>query len=519
MTVQAPKGRAKGERAPKVQPVKRAKAQRGRIAARADDRRRVKALAHRPFAKNWRDLDPHGIGPQVGFQERFASSAADITIGGGAANCGKSFISLLEAARDTMTIPTMGAVFFRRTVPEITNEGGLWDESTKIYPLLGAVPTPGKLLWRFPNGGRVKFTHLIHEDTVKSWQGAQCPLFIFDELTHFTANQFWYLLSRNRSNVFDQQGRRVRARVLATCNPDADSWVAELIAWWIDQDEASPTYGLPIPERAGVLRYFTRVGGNIVWGDTKAEVLEQAPEADEIDIRSLTFVPGKIEDNPLGDPRYRGQLMALDRVERARLLDGNWKIRATAGDYFRQVEVGPLLEEVPDDIVEVVRRWDFGATEPGPVNKDPDWTFGVKMGRRANGKYVVLHVEYCRKREDDVRALVVKTAIADGVDCSVVVPQDPGQAGKGQAYDYVRLLAGYSVGIDRETGDKETRAKPLAAQWQHGNVQVMKGAWNTAYFFQMEGFPTKGIHDDAVDASAGAFYKLTMLPKRKSMFD
>ncbi|WP_325053334.1 terminase large subunit domain-containing protein [Sinorhizobium meliloti] len=69
------------------------------------------------------------------------------------------------------------------------------------------------------------------------------PLICFDELTHFSASSSRYMVSRNRS--MSGVGPYTRA----TCNPDADSWVAELISWWIDQDT-----GLPIPERAGVLR-------------------------------------------------------------------------------------------------------------------------------------------------------------------------------------------------------------------------------------------------------------------------
>jgi len=38
--------------------------------------------------------------------------------------------------------------------------------------------------------------------------------------------------------------------------------VAEFVAWWID-----PETGFPIPERAGVLRYYVRDAGKIVWAD------------------------------------------------------------------------------------------------------------------------------------------------------------------------------------------------------------------------------------------------------------
>jgi predicted phage terminase large subunit-like protein len=294
---------------------------------------------------------------------------------------------------------------------------------------------------------------------------------------------------------------------MATCNPDADAWVADLIEWWIEQNPESENYGLPIPERAGVIRYFTRVNDQMIWGDTAEEVMAAAPGTAEIDVQSLTFVPGTLDDNPIfekQDPRYRGKLMALTRVERERLLGGNWKIRAKSGDYFQRQEV-KMLDAVPEDVEAWVRRWDLASTEPSEANKDPDWTCGVKMGRRPGGRYVVAHVQFARKRSDDVRKLVVNTAHTDGTSVKIVVPQDPGQAGVDQADSYITMLAGFDVETLRETGPKETRVEPFAAQWQAGNVDVIKAHWNAEYFSQMEGFPAKGIHDDAPDASAGAF--------------
>jgi hypothetical protein len=81
---------------------------------------------------------------------------------------------------------------------------------------------------------------------VHAWKGAQITLICFDELTHFSAHQFFYMVSRNRSTC------GVRPYIRATCNPDADSWVADFLSWWID-----PESGHPIRERAGVLRYFS----------------------------------------------------------------------------------------------------------------------------------------------------------------------------------------------------------------------------------------------------------------------
>jgi hypothetical protein len=68
------------------------------------------------------------IGPQPGPQTAFFASAADIAIYGGTAGGGETFAELLECSRH-VHVPGFGAVIFRRTTPQIRNEGGLWDES------------------------------------------------------------------------------------------------------------------------------------------------------------------------------------------------------------------------------------------------------------------------------------------------------------------------------------------------------------------------------------------------------
>ena len=105
----------------------------------------------------------------------------------------------------------------------------------------------------------------------------------------------------------------------------------------------------------------------------------------------------------------------------------------------------------------------------------------------------------------------MNTAIADKAKYKfkykIRLPQDPGGAGKIVANTYVKALAGYSVTALPVTGSKENRATPLAAQWQVGNVYVMAGDWNDAYFRQLESFPD-GSHDDMVDASSDSFNEL-----------
>lgn len=407
-----------------------------------------------------------------------------------------SYALLLEPLRHVINNPEYTAIFFRRNTTQIKNPGGLWDESLKIYSQLGGRSIQYSSEWLWEGGGKIKFSHLEHDSTVYSWQGSALAFLAFDELCHFTETQFWYMLSRNRSVC------GVRPYVRATVNPDADSWVARLIEWWIDQDS-----GFPIYERSGVLRYFIRLGDALIWGDSVKELVDE--HGPEVVPKSLTFIPAKLSDNKKltdKDPNYKANLMALSRVERGRLLDGNWKIRPAAGMYFKRQEV-TMIDELPDDIVKIFRAWDLAATEKTPDNPDPDYTVGVKIGLRKNKKYVIIDVIRERINAGAVRDLVCRTAVNDGIEVKISIPQDPGQAGKAQAQSYTKDLSGFFVETSTESGDKVVRAEPFAAQWQHGNIEVMRGFWNDAFFTELEAFPSK-CHDDQVDASSRGFAML-----------
>ena len=339
------------------------------------------------------------IKPQAGRQEQFLATAADIAIYGGAAGGGKSWALLLEPLRHR-TNPKFRAVIFRRNLTQVTNPGGLWDESGRLYSSAGAKPRIQSREWKFRSGARVKFAHLEHEHTVYSWQGSQIPLICFDELTHFSRAQFFYMLSRNRSLS------GIRPYVRATCNPDADSWVAELIAWWID-----PETGFPIAERAAQLRWFVRSGDALEWADTRDELAERHPD---LPAKSLTFVPARLEDNPAlteADPGYRANLMALPTVERERLLEGNWKIRPAAGLLFARLWC-ETIDAAPANL-KFVRYWDLAAT-PRTASNDPDWTVGVKLGRAPDGTYLVADVVRFQGGPGDVETVIRNTASADG---------------------------------------------------------------------------------------------------------
>ncbi|OAN76746.1 terminase [Sulfitobacter sp. EhC04] len=437
------------------------------------------------------------IRPQPGPQENFLSSPADIAIYGGGAGGGKTWALLLEPLRHTAN-RGFGAVFFRRSTVQVRNEGGLWDESEKLYSVIGAAPRSHNLQWRFPSGATVSFAHLEYDKTVLDWQGSQIPLIGFDELTHFSEKQFWYMVSRNRSMC------GVRPYIRATCNPDADSWVARFIAWWINQDT-----GLPIPERAGVIRWFVRVGDVISWADHPDELAHhKMPDANgqiiPIPPKSVTFIPAKLTDNAAlmeADPSYMASLMSLPTVERERLMGGNWKIRPAAGLYFNRRWV-TVVDAAPADI-QWVRGWDLAST-PKTEGNDPDATSGTKVGKTPDGRYFVGDNTSDHLGPAGVEKLLKNTAIDDGKEVQIDLPQDPGQAGKAQIATLVKLLAGFNVRSSTETGSKITRFNGFSAQAEAGNVFVVRGAWNERWFSSLEGFP-EAEHDDDVDSTSRAF--------------
>ena len=154
-----------------------------------------------------------------------------------------------------------------------------------------------------------------------------------------------------------------------------------------------------------------------------------------------------------------------------------------------------------------VRAWDFAATEATVSGSDPDWTVGALM-TDAGGMWTLAHVVRARVAGGQVEALVRQTAALDGLTTEIALEQEPGSSGKIAAAYLVRALAGYSVRATPATGDKVTRAMPMLAQAEAGNLRLVAGDWTADWLDEMAAFPD-GSHDDQVDAAALAFATLT----------
>jgi len=425
------------------------------------------------------------IEPQPGPQQAFLETEADIAFYGGAAGGGKSYAILLDPLRNIQK--KMGAIFFRKTYPMIMNLDGLWDKAEEIYGLCGAIPKPQLHEWKFKQGLRCRFSHLQYTKDLADHQGASYPLIYFDELTHFEEREFWSFFHQNRA-VND-----VPARIRATMNADSESWVFKLVSWYIKED------GYPDLKRSGVIRWFLREGDDLLWFDKKPNN----------DATSFTFIPSNIEDNKIllkRDPAYLRKLKALPMVERERLLKGNWKIRPSAGLYFRH-EWLRYTEALSHDVLSTVRFWDRAASEK-KQGTDPDYTVGLKLSQMASGQFQIEDVVRFRASPFQVVERIKNIAHLDGQAVHIGLEEEPGASGKSEIAHLIAELAGFNVQAFLARGDKITRAGPISAQCEAGNVICLKEKWTDSFLNELINFP-EGKHDDQVDALSGAFQMLS----------
>lgn len=178
------------------------------------------------------------------------------------------------------------------------------------------------------------------------------------------------------------------------------------------------------------------------------------------------------------------------------------------GGMFKRADF-KIVDAIPADCIKNrVRRWDLAATVQRQ-GKNPDFTASVRMSR-CDGKFYIEDVTEFRAEPRKVRNAIISAAASDGKSCKIIIPEDPGQAGKDQAQSIVSENAGYIIKAVRESGDKATRAEPLAAQNGAGNVYLLRAPWNEKFIHQMCAFPAG--HDDMFDAASGAFNELTSKP-------
>lgn len=249
---------------------------------------------------------------QVAFMERLEDEA----FYGGAAGGGKSDSLIIEALRQ-VDIPYYKGLIIRKTYPELSE---LIEKSQRYYP--AAFPkadyNSSSHTWTFPSKAKIIFGAMQHEKDKLKYQGKAYDFIGFDELTHFTFDEYIYLQSRNRPNG---PGTRVYRR--STGNPGGigHSWVKER---FIDAGKPGET----IWELA-----------NVVFPDGHSEKRWQ----------SRVFIPSSVFDNKIllaNDPDYLARLALLPGKVRDALLYGDWN--TYTGQYFEDFRIEPDMKAAAD---------------------------------------------------------------------------------------------------------------------------------------------------------------------------
>ncbi len=213
---------------------------------------------------------------------------------GGAAGGGKSDYLVIEALRQ-YKVPSYRGLILRKTVPELEQLVERAEEYYKaMCPNLKFNAT--KNTFTFPSGAKIKFGSLYRPQDKTKYQGQQYDFVGFDELTHFTYEEYIYLKSRNRAN-----GPGTKVYMRATGNPGGvgHGWVKQRFV----------TAGKP---------------GVTIW--EQVEVTD--PNGKKIKFwTSRVFIPSSVFDNPIllaNDPDYLKRLASMPEAERNALLYGDW---------------------------------------------------------------------------------------------------------------------------------------------------------------------------------------------------
>jgi len=454
----------------------------------------------------FRDLleteEQNPLAPQAGTQYQFAASDADVTIYGGKAGGGKSYGLILQPTRH-LHLPSFGAVLFRRTYPELTNEGGLWDEAANVYPAYRGVAEVGRMRYKFPSGAKVSFRQMEHERDLTKWDGSQIALIEFDQLEGFTRRQFFYMFSRNRSTC------GILPYIRATCNPQPN-WLAEFLEWWIDQKT-----GYARDDRANLKRWFCIVGDEVKWGDTREE-LERRYAKEGLIPRSCRFIPASLQDNPAllrKDPGYLSNLMALSHVDRERLEKGNWKIRDSDGTEW------PAAYFVDIMTTDWPKAFQLSAiaVDPSKGRQDGDPSAILFVGLASGTLWV----------DADIEHRPAERIIDDGVEMAMRcwpdafgIESNGFQELLGEEYNR-RCRAGsippLPMKLINNSVNKQVRIRRIGPYLRNGKIRIRDNPGGRILLEQLSGFPLPQVHDDGPDALEMAFrlmlHELEMTPQ------
>ena len=279
-------------------------------------------------------------------QAIFMSRPEDEVLYGGAAGGGKSDALVAEALRQ-VEIPHYKGLILRKTYPQLSE---LIEKSMKLYPRVypEARYSNTSHQWTFKSGAKIVFGSLNRTSDKHQYQGKAFDFIGFDELTHFTYDEYIYLMSRNRPN-----GKGTWCYIRATANPGG------IGHGWVKSRFISPA---PPMTRMKAVKEIVDLKGNIITQSI-----------------NRIFVPATVFDNHRlleNDPNYLSKLASMPEAEKNALLYGDWN--SFSGQVFtewvndsrhyddRQYTHVIAPFKIPPHWL-IYRGFDFGYTKPYSV--------------------------------------------------------------------------------------------------------------------------------------------------------
>ena len=443
----------------------------------------------------------------------------DIVFYGGAAGGGKSFAALMHHLK-YIHLDNYRGMILRRTTPMLLKPGAIWDEAKSLYREIDSncqIKIKDLKIIIGNKKAEIAFSHFERVDDTNNFQGSQISSVVFDELCHFEESQFLYILSRLRTKA------EMKPVARATMNPSVDSWVRKWIDWYL-YPEHHELHGRPDPERQGKVRWFVRVDNEMVWGDSREELIEKFPLSTPL---SFSFISANVYDNPHIEKSYIAYLEGLPRIEKELLLYGSWDARPEGeGLVVREAFRESMVEPPWHEIVKTVRSYDFASTKKTKdMTYDPDYFASVKMSKLKNGDYFIHEVQRTRIGVGEWVDFILRNAERDGKQTDIIIPLDPGASARFANSEVKKaiLSEGYVVREMKASGDKLNRFRPVAAFINNGYMHILKDCGqdfenkieNDLNFFykEVEGFTGKrksGMngHDDLVDALSDGYAAL-----------
>ncbi|MBR2466984.1 MAG: phage terminase large subunit [Clostridia bacterium] len=336
-------------------------------------------------------------------QKRFIDAGQSEVLFGGAAGGGKSYGQMADALIFALLYPTSKQLVLRRTFAEL--EKSLIRTSLSLFPRQIYSFNSSTHTGKFKNGSIIDFGYCAAETDVYQYQSAEYDVIRFDELTHFTKEQYVYLISRVRgANSFPKQ-------IKSSTNP-----------------------------------------GGVGHGWVKERFVDPAPKNSEFlgdDGLTRIFIPSLLDDNSFlmsKDPKYKERLLALPERERRALLFGDWDI--FEGQYFTEFNRDTHVIE-PFEIPREWRRYrtiDYGLDRLAClwIAADPDGVF-------------YLYREYCESNlpiSAAASGILERTPKNEEI-YATLAPPDLWSRSQESGRSKAELFSEYGVNFTKTSNDRE----------------------------------------------------------------